>query len=455
MRAILESASKPYEDALKTGAKPQDLLAHIVSHLDRINLSDAPEAEKQRAHDELLKFVEGKMTFQPDFHVDNGLTFDDYTPAGYVREDVNLDEWSLRSLFSQKKKPSTPRKPKMPKARVTKPTVAKPPASTAKPTPTPQPRRPLFGEREDKPLHEVFWHPGLKVFAGHVAGQPFKAKSERAFYGHLINHHQFTHQKAVDFIHAAKHGETSPSDATLPVHQNLMMAAHHLDKAREHHILGNHQTREHHLHFAGLHADAATWKTEGGAKVDHEKLKTHWATLKHHVHALDHAMREDRCHRLIAPLMESLAGVLSTLKCPPSVPGVNVAYHKPTQKFTGQFRGHPLTPANERGLLRQLRQLHGLDSQSADSMIQAFKTGSTDGTNGSPVAQHLACCGHHMSLAASAHRAGNHAEKNSHLKIASAYLDKASAHAGHTDYGQGHPLRAKIMSLHQMARGLR
>jgi hypothetical protein len=48
-------------------------------------------------------------------------------------------------------------------------------------------------------------------------------------------------------------------------------------------------------------------------------------------------------------------------------------------------------------------------------MIANFKAGATDGTNGSPVAEHLACCQHHMSLAASAHRAGNRAEKNTHL----------------------------------------
>jgi hypothetical protein len=261
-RSLMESAAAPYEALMKHGMPEQDLLAKIVDHMDVIEQSAASEAEKERAASELLRFIETRIT-------DNGGLFDDgWVPAGYVREDLN--EWNLRSLFGQKKAAAKPRKPRMPKvappAATPKPTASTrtPAVPVSRSTTTPQPRRPVFGGREHQPIHDIHFHSGLRVFAGHVHGQPLgKAMSERALYGHLINKHGYTHDRAIDYIHAAKHGENSPNDATLPVHKNIQMAAFHLAKAHEAHVMSDHPRRETHLGFAERHFDAATMKAEG------------------------------------------------------------------------------------------------------------------------------------------------------------------------------------------------
>jgi hypothetical protein len=191
-------AAAPYESLLRAGAKPLDLLAKLVTHLDAINMSAASEEEKEKARDELLRFVEANMMFPA---TDNGLTFADYTPHGFQRESVNeqvdLNEWglpnTLRALFGgNKKKPAKPRRPRMPKATSS---ASMRPATAPKPTPSMQPRKPLFGAREWQPQHGIHYHEGLRVFGGHIGGQPLgRSMSERALYGHLTSKLQYSHQ---------------------------------------------------------------------------------------------------------------------------------------------------------------------------------------------------------------------------------------------------------------------
>ena len=129
--------------------------------------------------------------------------------------------------------------------------------------------------------------------------------SERTFYSHLVNKTGMSHEHAVGFIHAAKHGEVHPGE-TLPIHSHLQMATHHLDMAIQHHAAGNIATRETHLGFAAHHLTQAHEQGESGVQFNPTKVKSAFVDLQKKSHLLDQAMRESIFQDRLDVLAEQL-----------------------------------------------------------------------------------------------------------------------------------------------------
>jgi hypothetical protein len=238
-----------------------------------------------------------------------------------------------------------------------------------------------------------------------------------------------------------------------------MMAAHHLSKAHDAHVLDNHPTREHHLAFVQHHMDAATRKVEGGVKVDSNKIKQHWDDIRHHMHKLDRAMREDRGQRLIAPL----SGAMNNL--PTSEPeqtldeatdeGTHVLFRSNFGRFHGMIKGRQLRPMTEPELTRHLVRDHGLDMNMAADMIGHFKSCNPLGEKLHDSTLSVDGALKHTQHALAQHLAGNQPMRDNHLKVAHVHMDAALDSLTKDDPGVVHHLPMKLQVIHNTVKAFK
>jgi hypothetical protein len=135
-------------------------------------------------------------------------------------------------------------------------------------------RLPVVGGIFRDRSHDVYYHPGHKVFTGKVEGHHFKTMNEKGLYQHLTDKHGWEPSKADQFIHHVKSGNKTGFGAEHPLHHSER-AVQHMRLAREAHFDDDHEASK-------IHADQAEYHFNQAKRLEKKtKLNRKERTIGH------------------------------------------------------------------------------------------------------------------------------------------------------------------------------